>query len=174
MDKRENQSTEEAKKEAARIIAEAREVAREIYGASLEYVDDMLSEVNLIVLRSKEMMRLQMESMMEEFDGKLDLLSGHKQEIFELLQEHTEEGKQPITKGQYEIRVDKPVKASYEIKIAEEWKERVENMFPEEPEPPQEKEEEKEGVYSAEDFNLDEEYFSWLEEQKKETERKRI
>lgn len=204
MDEREKRGPEEeklikeARKEAAAIIKEAEDTARQIYGSSLEYVDDMLSEVNLIVLRSKELMRLQMESMLEEFDAKIDLLSGHKQELLELLREHTEEGQQPIKKGQYEIKVDesylprktgyevkikdssetkveihKPAKASYEIKIADEWKERVESMLEEankpleELLPPQPEEEEPEGEYSAADFNLDEEYFNWLEEQEK-------
>lgn len=203
MDKRVKQETEEerilreAKEEGARIIKEAEDVAREIYGSSLEYVDDMLSEVNLIVLRGKEMMSAQMESILEEFDAKLDLISGHKQELLELLQEHTGEGQKPIKKGQYEIKVNedyfpqktgyevkikngletktevhKPAKASYEIKIADEWKERVESMLEEAGRPLEEPllpepEQEPEGEYSAADFNLDEEYFNWLEEQEK-------
>ncbi|KSV59339.1 hypothetical protein [Acetivibrio ethanolgignens] len=167
MDEREKREAEEeklikeAREEAARIVKEAEDTARQIYGSSLEYVDDMLSEVNLIVLRSKELMRLQMESMLEEFDAKIDLLSGHKEELLELLREHTEEGRQPIKKGQYEI------------KIADEWKERVEGMLEganrplEELLPQQPEEEEPEGEYSAADFNLDEEYFNWLEEQER-------
>lgn len=185
----------EAKEEAARIIKEAENTAEQIYGSSLEYLDDMLSEVNLIVLRSKELVRLQMESMMEEFDSKLDILAGHKQELLELLQEHTQGGQQPVKKGQYEIKIDedylarktgydvkirngaetkveshKPAKAAYEIKIAPEWKERIDSMLAagsepvfEEPEP--EPEEDDEDGFKASDFNLDDEYFSWLEEQ---------
>lgn len=188
----------EAKKEAARIIKEAEDTAEQIYGSSLEYLDDMLSEVNLIVLRSKELMRLQMESMMEEFDSKLDILAGHKEELLELLHEHTNAGEKPVKKGQYEIKIDesylprktgyevklktggetkveehKPAKAAYEIKIADEWKDRVENMLAasetpafEEPEPEPLQEEDEEG-FKASDFNLDDEYFSWLQEQEK-------
>lgn len=199
----------EAKEEAARIIKEAEDTARQIYGSSLEYVDDMLSEVNLIVLRSKELMRLQMESMLEEFDGKIDLLAGHKQELLEILREHTEEGKRPIKKGSYEIKIDesylpkktgyeikiqngtetkvevhKPAKADYEIKIADEWKERIESMLAAANEPMfdelepkavpeitvkeegkgQAPDEDGEEIFHAEDFNLDDEYFQWLEE----------
>lgn len=185
----------QAEAEAARIIKNAEVVARQIYGYSLEYVDDMLAELNLYVLRSKEMMRLQMESMLEEFDAKVDLMAGHKAELLELLREHTENGQQPIRKGNYEIKIDesyrakkagyevkikngtesktevhKPAKVAYEIKIADEWKERVESMLTEakeefkEPLPPEPEEEEIEGQFSAEDFNLDEEYFNWLEE----------
>lgn len=188
---------QEAKEEAARIIKEAEDVAGAIYGASLEYADDMLSEVNLTILRGKELMRLQMESILEEFDAKADILAGHKQELLELLQEHTNQGAKPIKKSQYEIKIDesympkkagyevkikdgaetkveahKPAKAAYEIKIADEWKDRIENMLEaelvsimKEPEPePEPEEEAAEGEYSAEDFDLDGEYFNWLEE----------
>ncbi len=195
MDERE---IREAKEEAARIIREAENVAREIYGASLEYVDDMLSEVNLAVLRSKEQMRRQMEEMLAEFDAKLDIISGNKQELLELLREHTKEGTQPIKKGLYEIKVDeeyvpkrtsyevkiqdgtktkvevhKPAREGFEVKVADAWRERVEDMLAAEEEDyieepvPELEEKEPEGGYRAEDFDLDEEYFAWLEEQGK-------
>ncbi len=196
----------EARQEAKQIIEDAKDVARQIYGASLEYVDDMLSELNLTILREKEAMRISMESILEEFDSRLDLVEGHRQELIELLREHTDSGAKPITKGQYEIKVDKeylanktgngnersftggktgyevkitdgtesrvdvykPRKASYEVKVADEWKERVDAMLAAANEPYIEESlpepEEEEGEYKASDFDLDSEYFSWLEE----------
>ena len=67
--------------------------------------------------------------------------------------------------------VHKPAKMPYEIKIADEWKGRVEEMLNEsqetlieEPTPQKIEEEEEEG-FKASDFDLDAEYFSWLQEE---------
>lgn len=152
---------EEAKAEAAKILQEAKEGARQIYGASLEYAEDMLSEVNLIVLRGKELMRQQMEATLAEFDAKLDLLAGHKEELFTLLAEHTKEGEEPIKKAVYEIKVDEAylpkeeAKSLYEIKIEDGEKKESGEDFDNE---------DLEGAYKASDFDLDGEYFAWLEE----------
>lgn len=195
----EKQIINDAKKRADAIVKEAEEAARIIYASSLEYVDDMLAEVQLIALRAKENMRIQNEVMMEEFDSRINLIEEHKQQLLEMLQSLSENGQRPIKKASYNIKVDeaylprkqeyavktkgaagegvevhKPAKAAYEIKIADEWKDRVEAMLessgepiPEEPESPkvEETEEEEEG-FKASDFDLDGEYFSWLEEEK--------
>lgn len=194
----EKQMIEAAKKRADEIIKEAEEAARTIYASSLEYVDDMLAEVELVALRAKENMRLQSEAMLEEFDTRIDTIGQHKQELLELLQELSANGQRPMKKASYNIKVDeayiprkqsyevkshdadganvevhKAAKATYEIKIADEWKDRVEEMLaaskeplPEEPELPEIDDEEEEG-FKASDFDLDGEYFSWLEESEK-------
>ncbi len=194
----EKQIIDDAKKRADAIIKEAEEVARVIYVSSLEYVDDMLAEVQLIALRAKESMRIQNEVMMEEFDSRINIVEEHKQQLLEMLQSLSENGQRPMKKASYNIKVDeaylprkqeyavrtkgaageglevhKPAKAAYEIKIADEWKDRVEAMLensgeliPEEPEPPKvEVTEEEEEGFKASDFDLDGEYFSWLEEE---------
>lgn len=155
MDKKE---IRDAKEEAARIIREAEEAARQIYGASLEYVDDMLSEVNLLVLRNKELMRQQMNQTLEEFDAKLELMSSHKMELLELLREHTKDGTQPIQKGQYEIKVNE----AYFPKEPSHVPPQQEIYAKPKPEP--EPEERVVGRFTAEDFDLDAEYFEWLRE----------
>lgn len=194
----EKQIIEEAKKKADEIVKEAEEAARTIYAASLEYVDDMLAEVELVALRAKENMRLQSEAMLGEFDARIDTIGQHKQELLEMLQELSANGQRPMKKASYSIKIDeayiprkqsyeikthdengenvevhKSVKASYEIKIADEWKSRVDEMLAatqeplqEEPELPEPDEEEEEG-FKASDFDLDGEYFSWLEEENK-------
>lgn len=199
--KKEYQSEEQiitdAKKRAAEIIKEAEEAARTIYASSLEYVDDMLAEVELVVLRAKENMRLQSEIMLLDFDARIDTINQHKQELLELLQEVSANGQRPMKKASYNIKIDedymprkqsyevksytvngesrelhKSAKASYEIKIADEWKSRVDEMLAASEEPLLEEpnldvpEEEEEG-FKASDFDLDGEYFSWLEETKK-------
>ena len=197
----EKQIIDEAKKRADAIIKEAEEAARIIYVSSLEYVDDMLAEVELVVLRAKENMRIQNEVMMEEFDSRINLIGDHKQQLLEMLQALSENGQRPTKKASYSIRVDdtylpkkqgytvktkgaagegeqvhKPAKAAYEIKIADEWKGRVEEMLNESQKPvleetkPVEVEEEEEEGFKASDFDLDAEYFSWLEEEKKSSE----
>lgn len=196
----EKQIIKNARKKAEQIIAEAEEVSRQIYGSSLEYVDDMLAEVNIAALRAKENMRAAMEQMLEEFDIKISMIEQNKTEIIEQLREMSEEGTRPVKKAQYEIKIDeayipkqsfeiktavdgevkreevhKSAKQSFEIKIADEWKERIESMSaitgkPEplpEPEPVKEAEPEEEGGYSPDDFDLDSEYFAWLAEDKK-------
>lgn len=195
---KEKQMIDDAKKRADAIIKEAEEAARIIYASSLEYVDDMLAEVQLITLRAKESMRIQSEVMMEEFDSRISIVEEHKQQLLEMLQSLSENGQRPIKKASYNIKVDeaylprkkeyavrtkgaageglevhKPAKAAYEIKIADEWKDRVEAMLensgeliPEEPESPKADEaEEEEDGFKASDFDLDGEYFSWLEEE---------
>ncbi len=191
----EKQIIDDAKKRADAIVKEAEEAARTIYASSLEYVDDMLAEVELIALRAKESMRIQSEAMMEEFDSHINLIEQHKQELLGQLQELSENGQRPMKKASYDIKIDeayiprkqsyevktkgaagegvevhKPAKAAYEIKIADEWKDRVEamlegtdNNFQEELELPEPEEEEEEG-FKASDFDLDGEYFSWLED----------
>lgn len=193
----EKQILDDAKRQADAIVQEAEEAARTIYASSLEYVDDMLAEVELIALRAKESMRIQSEVMLEEFEMRINLIEQHKKELLEMLQELSENGQRPMKKASYDIRIDeayiprkqsyavktndaagesvelhKPAKQPYEIKIADEWKGRVEEMLaaseeplPEEPEP-LETEEEEEG-FKASDFDLDAEYFSWLEENAK-------
>lgn len=193
----EKQILDDAKRQADAIVQEAEEAARTIYASSLEYVDDMLAEVELIALRAKESMRIQSEVMLEEFEMRINLIEQHKKELLEMLQELSENGQRPMKKASYDIRIDeayiprkqsyavktndaagesvelhKPAKQPYEIKIADEWKGRVEEMLaaseeplPEEPEPP-ETEGEEEG-FKASDFDLDAEYFSWLEENAK-------
>lgn len=88
-----------------------------------------------------------------------------------------EDKENPVLTQAYEIRIRdgagekkevyRPAKQPYEIKIAEEWKERIESMYEplkiEEEEPPAEEEEEIEEGFSAADFDLDSEYFNWLE-----------
>ncbi len=193
----EKQIIEDAKKRADTIVREAEEAARVIYASSLEYVDDMLAEVQLIAMRAKENMRIQNEMMMGEFDSRINMIEEHKQQLLEMLQSLSENGQRPMKKASYNIKVDeaymprkqeyavktkgaageglevhKPAKAAYEIKIADEWKERVESMleaskepFPEEPELPEPEQEEEEEGFKASDFDLDGEYFSWLEEE---------
>ena len=186
----------DAKKKAAQIIKDAEDEARAVYGASLEYVDDMLSEVSLVVLRAKEEMKKYCEELLLEFDRKAERIDEQKNTIMEQLKVASENGNRPVKKVNYEIKVDesyfpkreytvksndgsgvktetyKPAKQPFEIKIADEWKDRIESMLMEEqqyeepvieePEP----EEEEEG-YQASDFDLDAEYFSWLNEQDK-------
>lgn len=193
----EKQIIDEAKKKADRIVKEAEETARIIYASSLEYVDDMLAEVELIALRAKESMRIQSEAMLEEFDMRINIIEQHKQELLVQLQELSANGQRPIKKASYDIKIDeayiprkqgyevkmnnaggqsveahRPAKQPYEIKIADEWKGRVEEILaasqeplPEEAEFPDFDEEEEEG-FKASDFDLDAEYFAWLEEER--------
>lgn len=184
---------EDAKKKSSQMIKDAEDEARKIYGASLEYVDDMLSEVSLAVLRAKEEMRKYCEELLQEFDNKAERIESHKRAIMEQIEEVSEHGNKPVKKANYSIKVDesyfpkkeytikandgsgekidtyKPAKQPFEIKIADEWKDRVEEMLTEEPyyeEPPIEEsmpEVEEEG-FKAEDFDLDGEYFDWLNE----------
>ncbi len=192
------QIIEAAKKQADQIIKEAEDVARTIYAASLEYVDDMLAEVELVALRAKESMRVQYEFMMEEFDTRINIIGEHKKELLCQMQELSANGQRPMKKASYNIKIDesyipkkqsyavksnnangtsvevhKPAKASYEIKVSDAWKQRVEettaasqNSEPEETKIPFEEEEEEEG-FKASDFDLDAEYFAWLEEEKR-------
>lgn len=187
---------EDAKKKSAQIIKDAEDEARKIYGASLEYVDDMLSEVSLVVLRAKEEMRKYCEELLQEFDNKAERIESHKRTIMEQIQEVSEHGNKPIKKVNYNIKVDesyfpkkefsikandgsgekiethKPPKQPFEIKIADEWKDKIEGMVTdelsyEEPiEEPEPEEEEAEEGFRAEDFDLDGEYFDWLNEKK--------
>lgn len=187
---------EDAKKEAAEIIRQAEECAREIHGASLQYVDDMLLEISLAAKRAKENIRIIMEQVLEDLDQKIDIIESNKFEIYEDLKEFTENGTRPIRKANYEIKIDenyiakqgyqikitdgkeehietiKPAKQPFEIKIANEWRGRIEQMLEEqnqlsavmeekaaEPEP-----EEIEDSFQAADFDLDLEYFNWLED----------
>ncbi|MCR5792768.1 MAG: hypothetical protein K6G65_06335 [Lachnospiraceae bacterium] len=186
---------EDAKKKAAKIVAEAEECAREIYGSSLQYVDDMLSEVSIIAQRAKESMRKECEDMLELMQIRIDTIEQNRQELLEQLQQVTENNEKPLHKERPQIKVDesygarrkayevkiqdgaetkveahKPAKASYEIKIADEWKDRVEAMMNEanepyipEPEPEPEPEED-DGNFKSSDFDLDGEYFAWLDE----------
>ena len=185
---------DDAKKKAAQIIKDAEDEARAVYGASLEYVDDMLSEVSLAVLRAKEDMKKYCDELLLEFDQKAERIEEHKNIIMEQLKVASENGNRPVKKAKYDIKVDeaylpkqeyvvkandgtgekletyKPAKQPYEIKVAEEWKDKIETMLSEEPiyeEPVVEEpepEEEEEG-YQAGDFDLDAEYFSWLNEE---------
>lgn len=191
---------EDAKAEAAAIIRQAEECAREIHAASLQYVDDMLLEISLAAKRAKENMRIIMEQVLEDLDQKIDIIESNKIEIFEDLKDFTENGTRPIRKAHYEIKVDesyipkqsyrikmtdgreeqvetvKPAKQPFEIKIADEWKGRIEqlaveqNQFCAEPEiKTEEKDAEPEAVeegFQAADFDLDREYFNWLEDKK--------
>lgn len=192
----EKQIIDEAKKRADAIIKEAEETARIIYVSSLEYVDDMLAEVELVALRAKESMRIQNETAMGELDSRINLIGEHKQQLLEMLQALSENGQRPMKKASYNIRIDetylpkkqgytvklkgsagdssevhKPAKMPYEIKIADEWKGRVEEMLNESQETlieepiPQKIEEEEEEGFKASDFDLDAEYFSWLQEE---------
>lgn len=196
----EKQIIKNARKKAEQIIVEAEEVSRQIYASSLEYVDDMLTEVNIAALRAKENMRMAMEQMLEEFDIKISIIEQNKTEILEQLREMSENGNRPVKKAQYEIKIDeayipkqsfqiktgidgeekkeevhRSAKQSFEIKIADEWKDRIESLSaitqePEiikPPEPEIEPEPEEEEGFRAEDFDLDSEYFAWLEEDRK-------
>lgn len=208
----EKQIIDEAKKRADAIIKEAEENARIIYVSSLEYVDDMLAEVELVALRAKESMRIQNEMTMGELDSRINLIREHKHQLLEMLQALSENGQRPMKKASYNIRIDeeylskkqgytvklkgsagdgseahKPAKMPYEIKIADEWKGRVEEMLDESQMPlieepiSQKNEEEEEEGFKASDFDLDAEYFSWLQEEKhslenltKKSQRKRV
>lgn len=189
---KEKQIIEDAKKQADSMIREAEEAARTIYASSLEYVDDMLIEVELITLRAKENMRIQSQAMLEEFDTHVNLIEQHKQELLDMLHELSENRQGPLKKASYDIKIDeayiprkqvyavkindaggeraeihKPAKQSYEIKIADEWKGRAEEALAASEELfPEPDEEEAEG-FKASDFDLDGEYFTWLEEKKK-------
>lgn len=183
----------DAKRRAQQIIKDAEDEARALYGASLEYVDDMLSEVSLMVLRAKEDMRKQCDALLAEFDKRAECVNEQKNTILEQINLMSQNGQRPVKKAKYEIKVDeayfpkqeytvksndssgeksqtyKPAKQPYEIKIADEWKDRIESMLDEplpyeEPiiEQPEPEEEEEDG-YKASDFDLDAEYFSWLD-----------
>lgn len=187
---------EDAKRKAEQMIKDAEDEARSIYGASLEYVDDMLSEVSLVVLRAKEEIRKYCDEMLHELDNKAERIESHKKTILEQIQEVSDHGNRPVKKVKYDIKVDesyfpkkeytikandgtgvktetyKPAKQPFEIKIADEWKDRINEMLSEEAyyeEPviePEPEPEEEEAAFSADDFDLDGEYFNWLNEQK--------
>lgn len=192
----EKQIIESAKQRADEIVREAEDIARTIYAASLEYVDDMLAEVELVALRAKESMRIQHEFMIDEFNTQINIISQHKKELLCQLQELSENGQRPVKKASYNIKIDetyiprkqsyavksngangqtvevhKSDKVAYEIKVADKWKQRVDEMTAvlehsllEQPKLP-EIELEEEG-FKASDFDLDAEYFAWLEEEK--------
>lgn len=194
----EKQIIEAAKQRADEIVKEAEDIARTIYAASLEYVDDMLAEVELVALRAKESMRIQHEFMMEEFNTQINIIGQHKKELLCQLQELSENGQKPMKKASYNIKIDesyiprkqsyavkssgvngetvevhKSDKMPYEIKVSDKWKQRVdemtqvsENSLLEEPKLPEIELDEEEG-FKASDFDLDAEYFAWLEEEKK-------
>lgn len=187
---------EEAQRKADAIIKNAQECANEIYGASLLYVDDMLTEVGLAAKKARASVTIIMNQVLEDLDRSINIIEDNKNEILKDLNELSENGTRPIVKANYEIKIDdfyvpkqaydvkitdgvneetehyKPAKQPFEIKVAEEWKSQVEEMNLE-PLPvldlsgiiEEEKEEEKEG-YSSSDFDLDSEYFNWLEENK--------
>ncbi len=188
---------EEAKKEAAAIIKEAEECAREIHGASLEYVDEMLAEVSLAAKRAKESIRIIMEQAMEDLDLKINIIEANQKEILEDLRDFSQNGSRPIRRANYEIKIDenylpkqeyqikiqdgkeekretiRPAKQPFEIKIADDWKDRIEHMLEEqnklysEPEIKKEEKEPEDTSYKTSDFDLDGEYFNWLKDNKK-------
>ncbi len=194
----EKQIIEDAKQRADEIVKEAEDIARTIYAASLEYVDDMLAEVELVALRAKESMRIQHEFMIEEFNTQINIIGQHKKELLSQLQELSLNGQRTIKKATYNIKIDesyiprkqsyavkssgangetvevhKSDRAAYEIKVSDKWKQRVDEMTAtlessslEEPKLPEIELEEEEG-FKASDFDLDAEYFAWLEEEKK-------
>ena len=187
-----------AKQKADKIVKEAEDIAKTIYAASLEYVDDMLAEVELVALRAKENMRVQHEFMMSEFDTQINIINQHKRELLYQLQELYEDGQKPIKKASYHIKIDEsyiPRKQSYEIKsngvngetvevhkadkmpykikVSDRWKQKVDEVTQvskysllEESKLPKVEVEEEDG-FKASDFDLDAEYFAWLEEEKK-------
>ncbi len=179
MEQTEKQIIEEAEKKAAQIIKDAEAKVEEIYRASLEYVDDMLTEVNIATLRAKESIRELMEAVLEDFDSKVDSIEKDKLELIEQLRAVNENYGRPVKQSNYKIRIDKAYiekqsvkKQPFEIKIAEEWKDRIDSMlkereggvFLEEPSKLPEEEEEPEEGFKASDFDLDNEYFMWKEE----------
>lgn len=191
---------DDAKRQAGEILEDAKKQSDIMYASSLEYVDDMLSEVELVALRAKESARIIMKEMLEEFDYKLDVINRDKEELLKQLQDLSADGIRPAKKQAYDIKVDesyfkkagyeiktskegaiqaevrKPAKQPYEIKIADEWKDRIAKMEEEQerflrepkaekvPEPEKPVEEPEEG-FQADDFDLDAEYFSWLSEE---------
>ncbi len=195
-EKLEIKEIKEAKMEAAAIVKEAEEYAREIHGASLEYVDDMLAEVSLAAKRAKESIRIIMEQVMEDIEQKINIIEANQKEILEDLRDFSENGSRPIKRANYEIKIDenyipkqayqikikdgkeekvetvKPAKQPFEIKIADDWKDRIEHMLEEQnklysdPEIKQEEKDSEEDSYKASDFDLDREYFNWLEDNK--------
>ncbi|MFA9465372.1 MAG: hypothetical protein ACERKN_13890 [Velocimicrobium sp.] len=183
---------EDAKKKAEDIVKEAEEYAREVQGASLLYVDDMLVEVSLAAKRAKESIRIIMQQAMEDFDQKIDIIESNQKELLEDLRELSENGTRPIKKAMYEIKIDeayipkkaydikindgiekriesiKSQKQPIQIKIADEWKDRIQDMIEEDKKCSevtiQEKtEDEVADGFQSTDFDLDEEYFNWLE-----------
>lgn len=173
----EKQIIEDAKKRASQIINEAEETVNQIYRSSLEYVEDMLTEVNTISLRAKDSIRILMESMLEEYDSEIDQIEQDKIELIKLLNEVRGNGRRSIKKENNRIKSKKAhiqkqtaKKPSYEIKIAEEWKDRIEQMMNEQESEFLEssaaiiEEEEPDEYFKASDFNLDSEYFEWLKE----------
>ena len=160
----EKREIEDAKRKASEIVKEAEDCAREIHVASLLYVDEMLEQISLAAKSARESIEIIMDQAMEDLNQKIDRIEANKIEILEDLRKLSENGTKPIKKG------------NYEIKIADEWKDRIEHML-EEPEPtiinnkPEIKNEEtelEEDGFKASDFDLDNEYFSWLEEKKQE------
>lgn len=151
----EPKEVQEAKEKAALIIKQAEDCAREIHGASLEYVDDMLAEVSLAAKRAKESIRIIMEQALEDIDRKIDMIETNQKEILEDLREISENGSRPVRRADYDIKIDesyipkqaydikisdgkeervesiRPAKQPFEIKIADEWKGRIEHMLDE-------------------------------------------
>lgn len=212
----EKQIIKNAKKQAEKIIMDAQMSADATYASSLQYVDDMLSELNLVTLRAKDSMKKMMEELLEQFDKEIDMIHQNKLEILEDLRDMSENNRQRLSRPQYEIKINeayfqrrpyeiqvpangrealetrKAAKQSFEIKVAEEWRERIEQLsrereieeeedvkafqesapirLPEliaddkESEPAAEGSAEEELGYKANDFDLDAEYFNWLKE----------
>lgn len=184
-----NKDLDCAKKQAEAIIKEALEFQDQVRGASLLYVDDMLAEVSLVAKRAKESIRIIMQQALEDFDQKIDMIECNQKEILEDLRELSENGTRPIRKADYDIRVDeayqkkvaydikihkedgiqtesvKPAKQPYEIKVAKEWQARVAKLEEEPEQPVIEKiEEDSDNTgFQTSDFDLDQEYFEWLE-----------
>lgn len=159
----EQKELEEAKKKASEIIKEAEDCAREIHSASLLYVDEMLEQITLATKSAKQSIEIIMNQAVDDLNQKMKRIEENKLEILKDLRELSEDGTIPIRK------------VNYEIKVSDEWKNQVDHMF-DEPSIPYEKEtvenetmelEEEDDRFKATDFDLDNEYFTWLEEKEK-------
>lgn len=148
----EKQIIRNAKKQAEKILMDAQKSADATYTSSLEYVDDMLSELNLVTLRAKESMKNLMQELLEQFDKEIDMIHQNKQEILEDLRDMSDHKQERTSRAKFDIKINesyfikrpydvklsenghetseihKAAKQSFEIKVAEEWRERIEQL----------------------------------------------
>ncbi len=193
-------------KQQADFIDKTRKRAEEINAASLMYTDNMLDDVKNIIYGVRERIEAELKDAGEKLDDLCSTIGSNKKDVMDKMRELkdseryekllAEEREKVLThenkdsdEGE-EIEIDKPTRASYEIKIHDPGDTGI-TMFGKKRGPKKTKEEKQKILeemkrkdepaddtppdvggrhYNSDDFDLDREYFEFVEENEKEAE----